>query len=140
MTGMTERPRPDGHPPALVPRERVRVVFDGTLTEPQLDHPEGVAVHRDGSIWCGGERGQIYRLSPDGRELQQVASTGGFCLGMAFDASDNLFICDLKHAAVMRLDSARGQVERWADGAPGQPFGIPNFPAFDDAGRLYVSD
>ena len=140
MTGIAERPRPDGNPPALVSPERVRVVFEGSLTEPQLDHPEGIAVHRDGSIWCGGERGQIYRLSPDGRELQQVASTGGFCLGMAFDASDNLFICDLKHAAVMRLDSARGQVERWADGTPGQPFGIPNFPAFDEAGRLYVSD
>jgi hypothetical protein len=21
-----------------------------------LDHPEGVAVHPDGSVWCGGER------------------------------------------------------------------------------------
>jgi gluconolactonase len=131
---------PDSDRPALVARERVRVVFEGSLTEPRLDHPEGVAIHRDGSIWCGGERGQIYRLSPDGRELQQLASTGGFCLGMAFDADDNLFICDLKHAAVMRLDSINGTVERWADGAPGHRFRIPNFPAFDDAGRLYVSD
>jgi sugar lactone lactonase YvrE len=116
------------------------VLFDGTLTDPQLDHPEGVAVHPDGSIWCGGERGQIYRLSPDGRELEQVGSTGGFCLGMAFDAADDLFICDLKHAAVMRFDAASGMVERWSDGAGGSRFRIPNFPAFDDAGRLYVSD
>jgi sugar lactone lactonase YvrE len=118
----------------------VRVVYEGSLTDPQLDHPEGVAIHRDGSIWCGGERGQIYRLSPDGRDLEQVGSTGGFCLGMAFDAADNLFICDLKHAAVMRFDAASGKVERWADGAGGTRFRIPNFPAFDDAGRLYVSD
>jgi sugar lactone lactonase YvrE len=118
----------------------VRVVYEGSLTDPQLDHPEGVAVHRDGSIWCGGERGQIYRLSPDGRELEQLGSTGGFCLGMAFDADGNLFICDLKHAAVMRFDAASGKVERWADGAGGHRFRIPNFPAFDDAGRLYVSD
>jgi sugar lactone lactonase YvrE len=118
----------------------VRVVYEGSLTDPQLDHPEGVAIHRDGSIWCGGERGQIYRLSPDGRELEQVGSTGGFCLGMAFDAADDLFICDLKHAAVMRFDAASGMVERWSDGAGGSRFRIPNFPAFDDAGRLYVSD
>jgi sugar lactone lactonase YvrE len=116
------------------------VVYEGSLTDPQLDHPEGVAIHRDGSIWCGGERGQVYRLTPDGRELEQLGSTGGFCLGMAFDADGNLFICDLKHAAVMRFDAASGTVERWADGAGGHRFRIPNFPAFDDAGRLYVSD
>lgn len=127
-------------PASLVGPADVRVVFEGSLTEPQLDHPEGVAIHRDGSIWCGGERGQIYRLSPDGGKLEQVGSTGGFCLGMAFDSNDDLFICDLKHAAVMRFDAARAEVERWADGAPGHPFRIPNFPAFDEAGRLYVSD
>jgi sugar lactone lactonase YvrE len=130
----------DGDSPALVSRDRVRVVYEGSLTDPQLDHPEGVAIHRDGSIWCGGERGQIFRLSPDGHELEQLGSTGGFCLGMAFDANDDLFICDLKHAAVMRFDAASGKVERWADGAGGYRFRIPNFPAFDDAGRLYVSD
>ena len=35
------------------------VFYDGLFTEPMLDHPEGLAVHRDGSVWCGGERGQI---------------------------------------------------------------------------------
>jgi gluconolactonase len=127
-------------PASLAGPDQVRVVFEGMLTEPQLDHPEGVAVHRDGSVWCGGERGQIYRLAPDASKLEQVGSTGGFCLGMAFDAAGNLFICDLKHAAVMRFDSATGEVERWADGAPGHRLRIPNYPAFDDAGRLYVSD
>jgi hypothetical protein len=31
-----------------------RVFYDGLLTEPRLDHPEGFAVHRDGSIWGAG--------------------------------------------------------------------------------------
>ena len=31
-----------------------------------LDHPEGVAVHRDGSVWAGGEGGQVYRVAPGG--------------------------------------------------------------------------
>jgi gluconolactonase len=113
------------------------VFFDGTLTEPQLDHPEGVAVHPDGSVWCGGERGQIYRLDPDGRSLDEVASTDGFCLGMAFDdAAEHLYVCDLKHAAVFRLEVSSGRLERFA----GDAFRIPNFPAFGPDGNLYVSD
>ena len=59
-----------------------RVFYDGLLAEPRLDHPEGLAVHRDGSIWCGGECGQIYRIEPDGSLLEQVVSTGGFSQGM----------------------------------------------------------
>jgi sugar lactone lactonase YvrE len=124
----------------LVSADRVRVLFDGATTDPQLDHPEGVAIHPDGSIWCGGERGQIFRLPPDGSSLEQVATTGGFCLGMAFDADANLFVCDLKHAAVFRMDGASGRVERFADGVPGRRIAIPNYPAIDSQGRLYVSD
>jgi gluconolactonase len=124
----------------LLPEDRVSVFIDGTLTDPQLDHPEGVAVHRDGSVWCGGERGQIFRIDPDGRSLDEVASTDGFALGMAFDRNDDLFVCDLKHAAVFRVETRTGRVERFSDGAPGSPMSIPNFCGFDRDGRLYVSD
>jgi sugar lactone lactonase YvrE len=124
----------------LLDASRAEVFFDGVLTDPQLDHPEGVAVHRDGSIWCGGERGQIFRLEPDGSSIDEVASTGGFSLGMAFDRNDDLFVCDLKHAAVFRVETRTGRVDRFADGAPGHDLRIPNYPAFDSRGRLYVSD
>lgn len=117
-----------------------KVFYDGLLTEPRLDHPEGLAVHRDGSIWCGGERGQIYRIESDGSSMEQVASTGGFSQGMAFDAEDNLYFCDLKHAAVMRLGTRSGALEKFADGAGGRGIKISNYPAFDAQGRLYVSD
>src|SRR5438552_16395708 len=105
----------------LLPRDRVSVFFDGSVGEPQLDHPEGVAVHRDGSVWCGGERGQIFRIDPDGTSLEEVASTGGFCLGMAFDPEDKLFVCDLKHAAVFKVETRTGRVAPFAGGAPGRP-------------------
>jgi sugar lactone lactonase YvrE len=108
----------------------MRVLVDGTLTEPRLDHPEGVAVARDGSVWCGGERGQIYRY--DDGVLEEVASTGGFILGLAFDAHGDLFVCDIKHGAVFRY---RDGLERVADG-----FTNPNAIAFDAQGRMYVSD
>ena len=125
----------------LLSDDRVSVFFDGALHDPQLDHPEGVAIHPDGSVWCGGERGQIFRLDPDGGSIEQVASTDGFCLGMAFDRSgEHLFVCDQRHAAVFRLDVGTGRVERFADGAVDRPFLDPNFPALDAEGRVYVSD
>jgi sugar lactone lactonase YvrE len=118
-----------------------RVFYDGLLTEPMLDHPEGIAVHRDGSIWCGGERGQVYRIEADGNAMEQVAQAeDGFSHGMAFDAEDNLYVCDLKHAAVMKLDTKSGILERFADGADGRGISICNYPAFDAQGHLYVSD
>ena len=124
----------------LLDPSRASMFFDGTVTDPQLDHPEGVAVAPDGSVWCGGERGQVFRVDPDGASVTEVASTGGFCLGMAFGGDGDLFVCDLKHAAVFRVETRTGRVERFADGAPGHRLRIPNFPAFDPEGRLYVSD
>jgi gluconolactonase len=117
------------------------VFYDGLFAEPMLDHPEGLAVHRDGSVWCGGERGQIYRIEPDGAAIEQVAAIeGGFCQGMAFDREDNLYVCDLKHSSVVRLDTRSGSLEKFADGADGRGISISNYPAFDAEGRLYVSD
>jgi gluconolactonase len=121
----------------LLDASRASVFFDGTLSDPQLDHPEGLAVHRDGSVWCGGERGQIFRVDPEGTAVEEVASTGGFCLGMAFGPGDDLFVCDLKHAAVFRVGTRTGRVERFAEGAPGHPLRIPNSPAFDGRGELW---
>ena len=117
-----------------------RVLVDGTISEPRLDHPEGVAVAADGSIWCGGERGQIYRIDPDTCVIEEIASTGGFCLGVAFDPHGDLFVCDLKHAAVFRLRTGSGTLEVFADGAAGRRLRTPNALAFDAEGRMYLSD
>ena len=127
-------------PPMLLTAEQVKIVFDGTMTTPQLDHPEGLAFDREGRLYCGGERGQIFRLSLEERRLDQVADTGGFCLGMAFDAAGDLFVCDSRHGAVFRFRPDTGSLELFAKEASGRPLRIPNFPAFDARGRLYVSD
>jgi gluconolactonase len=117
-----------------------RVLVDGTLGDPRLDHPEGVAVAPDGSVWCGGERGQIYRVDADAGTFEQVATTGGFCLGLAFDARGDLYVCDVAHRAVLRLSLPGGGFETFAEGAGDHRFRNPNALAFDAAGRLYVSD
>jgi sugar lactone lactonase YvrE len=121
----------------ILPMERARVLFDGVFSEPRLQHPECVAVGPDGWVWCGSENGQILRIAPDGSAIEEVASTGGFTLGLAFDGDWALFACDLKHAAVFRLDLASRQVTRFT--RPG--IRIPNYPVVDrPRGRLYVSD
>ncbi|HLV97344.1 MAG TPA: SMP-30/gluconolactonase/LRE family protein [Ktedonobacterales bacterium] len=125
----------------LFPLERAALFFDGTFSEPRLAHPECVAVDAEGHIWCGGEHGEIYRIWRDGSKIELIASTGGFTLGIAFDAHGNLYSCDLKHAAVFRLNTATRQLETFATGSAQRLIRIPNFPVVDAARNcLYVSD
>ncbi|MBG9377344.1 SMP-30/gluconolactonase/LRE family protein [Panacibacter sp. DH6] len=113
----------------------VQVFADG------LDHPECVAVHPDGSVWAGGEAGQIYKISKDGTSITTVANTGGFVLGIAFAPDCSwLAVCDLKHKCVWKLDLSTMQLEKFAQGAAGISFNIPNYPVFDKSGNLYVSE
>lgn len=117
-----------------------RIFFDGTFSDPRLDHPECVTVAPDGALWCGGELGQVYRIEPDGSRIEEVARTGGFTLGLAFGPDGGLYVCDAPSRAVLRLDPADGRIDTFTAGPPGRPFAMPNFPVWDGAGRLYVSD
>jgi gluconolactonase len=121
----------------VLPMERARIFFDGTFSTPRLQHPECVAIAPDGAVWCGSENGQILRIAPDGSTIAEIASTHGFILGLAFDGDRALFACDLRHAAVFRLDLKTHALERFT--APG--IRVPNFPVVDRArNRLLVSD
>lgn len=106
-----------------------------------LDHPECVAVHPDGSVWAGGEAGQVYRISQDGAEIKEVANTGGFNLGIAFSpAADWLAICDNKNKCIWKYNLGTGLLVRLASAVNGKSIRIPNYPVFDRQGNLYVSD
>lgn len=121
----------------ILPVEAAAVFFDGTFSAPKLSHPEGVAIGPDGWVWTGNQDGDILRIAPDGSRMERVASTGGFALGLAFDGARALFVCDLRHAAVFRLDLKTRELRRFT--APG--ILIPNYPLVDTArGRLLVSD
>jgi sugar lactone lactonase YvrE len=106
-----------------------------------LDHPECVAVHPDGSVWAGGEAGQIYKISPDGKSIEEVANTGGFILGIAFSPGAKwLAVCDLKNQCIWKLDVQAKNLSKFAEGAGSHFFNIPNYVVFDNDSNLYVSE
>lgn len=104
-----------------------------------LDHPEGVALGRDGNIYAGGEAGQVYRIDYEQRQAHEYGNTGGLNLGMALDASGNLYMCTADRGAVFKVTPA-GEASRYSAGSEERRMQTPNFPAFDAQGNLYVTD
>lgn len=116
-------------------------IEDITTFSDGLDHPECIAVHPDGSVWAGGEAGQIYRVSADGSKVEEINNTGGFVLGIAFSPNAEwLAVCDLKNKCVWKLTIKNNHLEKFSEGVEGENFKTPNFPVFDSKGKLYVSD
>ena len=113
-----------------------RVFYDG------VDHAEGVAVHPDGSVWCGGEAGQVYRIAPDGSAMElRAQSSGGFTLALAFGPDGRLYYVDVALRALLRLDPSGGDPVTLFEGAiDGHELRIPNAIAFDGAGNLYLTE
>ena len=103
-----------------------------------LDHPEDIAFDSDGVLWAGGELGQVYRIPEKGR-VEEVTNVGGFCLGLAFSPSDELYICNSKLASVIKVQK-NGKSKLFADSAGNYKLKLPNYGVFDSAGNLFVSD
>lgn len=114
--------------------EACRVLVEG------LDHPEGVTVDSSGTVYAGGEAGQLYRIDMESRKAEEVANTGGFLLGMCADGRGRLYVCDVGRRQVLRIDPEDGAVAVWSNGTPQRPLVNPNWPVFDANGNLYVTD
>jgi len=104
-----------------------------------LDHPEGVAVGRDGTVYAGGESGQVYRISPNAEKVEIIATTGGFCLGITPDQQENLVVCDCGRREVLGV-SPEGEIETLVKSVDGRELMNPNFSVFDSQGNLFFSD
>lgn len=117
---------------AQVALDRIAVVADG------LDHPEGVAVGADGTLYAGGEAGQLYRIDQATGAVEELGSSGGWILGLALDRDDVIVACDPKRRELLTLAPDR-EIEVLSRGTAERPMTNPNWPVFaDDA--LYVSD
>jgi len=103
-----------------------------------LDHPEGIAWDPEAYLVAGGEDGQMYRVNLDG-SVEEYAHTGGFCLGIALDGDSNAYVCDMGRSEVVRV-TPEGKVTSYCSACDGGPLRVPNFPVFDDTGRLWISD
>ncbi|MGD0479918.1 MAG: SMP-30/gluconolactonase/LRE family protein [Terracidiphilus sp.] len=116
----------------LLPKEAFTTFCDG------LDHPEGLAFDCEHHLWAGGELGQIYRIDPEGH-ASEIARLGGFCLGLTFSASQDLWVCNSGLHSMMQLDR-NGRVLATINDVNGTELMTPNFAVFDHKGNLYFSD
>ena len=115
-----------------IPLKRFRMYAEG------LDHPEGLAFDRDGTLWAGGELGQIYRI--DGRGCpHEVVTLGGFNLGLTFSAKQELYVCNFGLPALVRV-TRKGRVLQSWERVGSRKLINPNFSVFDSEGNLFFSD
>jgi len=117
---------------ALIPIERFEIFANG------LDHPESLAFDREGNLWAGGEAGQVYRISADGKHVEQIATLGSFNAGLAFSPSGELIVCNPAQGLV-RVH-ANGKTELFASHAGDHKIVCANYGLFDRRGNYYVTD
>ena len=110
------------------------------------EHPEGLAVAHDGSLYVGmAPIGQLARVETNGRTTPVGAPAfpegAGYLLGLAVDGQDQVF------GAVVRFDGGPSGVWKFDSGtgvwelfAATDPAGFPNGLAFTEDGTLLVSD
>jgi gluconolactonase len=118
----------------MIEIEDVKVYAEG------LDHPECVLYHPDGTVWAGGESGQIYRIADSG-SVEMITTTDGFILGMALSPDGSwMAVCDLKKKCIWRLDMKSMALTVFAEGVSDHKFNIPNYVCFDSDGNLYATE
>ena len=116
----------------LIPAEAVEPVWFGLV-----DHPEDLAIEEDGTVWCGGEDGQIYRGRLDG-EPEIVARTPGRTYGFALGPDGGCYCADVAEPGIYRIEG--GTAERVSAGTEDRPALLPNDLAFLASGELLFSD
>ncbi len=104
-----------------------------------VDHPESVSVGPRGEAYATGTGHQVYRIDLATNTAEQFAATENRCLGQAVDASGHLYCAEIGLGQVVKITPG-GDIGTWATGPGGRRFECANYPAFDRAGSMYLSD
>jgi gluconolactonase len=116
----------------LVPVESIELAWTG------IDHAEGLAVDADGTVWAGGEEGQVYRGRLD-EEPREIVRLPGRTLGFAVDGEGNAYCATISEPGLFRV-TPEGDVALISAGTPERRTAEPNYPAFLPSGFLLFSD
>ena len=93
----------------------------------------------EGAVFTGTEDGSIWRVSHDGRKIDEVANTGGRPLGIEIDVDGRLLVCDA-HRGLVRVDTGTGALEAVADSVAGTRMAFCNNAAVASDGTIWFSD
>ena len=117
----------------LIPLEQLETFAHG------LDHAEGICLAPHGLLYVGGEAGQLYCIDSHG-DMEEIASTGGFMLGLAADAESFIYAIDVGNKVVWRFSPDGKCREEFTRGSTDRSLYVPNWGAFDSRGNYYLTD
>lgn len=119
-----------------LPNDRLRAVEQ--LGKGVALGPEATAIDAEGHVYTGTRDGRILRLDPAKGSFVEIAVTGGRPLGMAFDRSGRLIVCDAVKG-LLGL-SLSGELLTLATGHAGVPFGFTDDVDVGPDGTAYFTD
>lgn len=114
-------------------------VLEVSIVQGSLDHPECLTFGPKGTLYAGGEAGQVYRIDLEHRKCEEIAHLGGFLCGVTVDGAENVYACDTKAQSVMRVN-ADGTTAAFCEKVEGIHLKAPNFCVFHPGGDLYLTD
>jgi len=100
---------------------------------------EDVVLDGDGRVITGVEDGRLLRISNEGRQIEQVADTGGRPLGIELLPDGRLLVCDA-HRGLLRVDPDSGSIDVLVYEVAGEPMKFCNNAAVAADGTVYFSD
>jgi gluconolactonase len=114
-------------------------VLEVSFVLDSLDHPECLAFSSEGTLYAGGEAGQIYKIDVTTKRSEEMIRLGGFVCGVTVDGNENIFACVSKTRNVVRVH-ADLTTTVFCDKTEGVAFVNPNFSVFHPDGDLYLTD
>lgn len=113
------------------------MLLEGSLSilcPSQLHFPEGVAVDVDGVVWAGGAAGEVYRITGD-LFVVPLVKLSGRLLGITPAVGGGVLVCAMDEHRVVRVEADGSVTTVGPSDIP-----LPNCTAYDDRGRVYVTD